>query len=174
MSFAFNFARHFFQPCGIGRAGDQSAQLGGNRRFPRWFCLAVSLQLGPSAAAQGIGGHVISVDSSRDSLSFPETRELQSGCRGALAAAQGGLPERGPPEGMVNGRGGGSPAQLSHLEPRNTPATRCAAGWRSRNADQDSLGMAGGSNLWKGGSPSVATVASVAGGGETAGRAARI
>jgi hypothetical protein len=72
MSFAFDFARHFFQPCGIGRAGDQSAQVGGNRcgivfvferlRFPRWLYLAVSLQLGPWAAAQGGGGHVSSVD----------------------------------------------------------------------------------------------------------------
>src|SRR5260370_583341 len=40
----------------------------------------------------------------------------------------------GAPEGTADGRGGGSPAQLSHLEPRNTPATRCAAGWRSAKA----------------------------------------
>ena len=57
-SFAFDFARHFFQPHGIGRAGDQSAQLGGNRHFPRWLSFAVSLQLGASAAAQSMGGHV--------------------------------------------------------------------------------------------------------------------
>jgi hypothetical protein len=51
MSFAFDLPRHFFQPRGIGRAGDQSTQLGGNRRFTRWFSFALSLQLGPSAAA---------------------------------------------------------------------------------------------------------------------------
>jgi len=60
MSFAFDFARHFFQPRRIGRAGDQTSQLGDDRRFPRWLCLGLadSLQLGPSAAAQGMGGHV--------------------------------------------------------------------------------------------------------------------
>ena len=58
MSFAFDFARHFFQPRGIGRARDQSAQLGGNRYFTRWLIFAVSLQLGPLSAAQGMGGHV--------------------------------------------------------------------------------------------------------------------
>ena len=30
MSFVFDFADHSFQPCGIGRAGDYSAQPGGN------------------------------------------------------------------------------------------------------------------------------------------------
>ena len=54
---AFDFTRHFFQPHRIGRAGDQGAQLGGNRRSG-WLSFAVSLQLGPSAAAQGMGGHV--------------------------------------------------------------------------------------------------------------------
>ena len=94
---------------------------------------------------------------------FPGKRASYSLVAGGIASRARRATGREPPEVMVDGRGGGSPAQLSHLEPRNTPATRCAAGWRSRNADQDSLGMAGGSNLWKGGSPSVATVASVAG-----------
>ena len=46
MSFAFDFARHFFQPRGIGRARDQSAQLGGNRRFPRWLSLRLACSSG--------------------------------------------------------------------------------------------------------------------------------
>jgi hypothetical protein len=61
MGFAFDLARHLFQPCGIGRAGNQSAQLGGNRCgmafifdrlwFRRWLSLTVSQQLWRSGAA---------------------------------------------------------------------------------------------------------------------------
>jgi len=99
MSSVFEFAHHLFQPCGIGRAGDQSAQLGGNRCgtvfifdrlcFPRWLSLAVSQQLGRSGAAQIAGGHVFSVNSSRVPLSSRKTRELQSGCRRGPARCLG-------------------------------------------------------------------------------------
>src|SRR4029077_7934755 len=67
-------------------------------------------------AARGFGGGAkygracFSVASSRNSLSLSETRKLQSGCRGALPAAQDGDTGRDYP---VDGRGGGSPAQLS-------------------------------------------------------------
>jgi len=71
MSFAFYFARHFLQPCGVGGPREHSAQTGRNRygmtlvfdrlRFARWLCLAIGLWLAFSAAAQGAGKHVFTV-----------------------------------------------------------------------------------------------------------------
>jgi len=66
MGSALDFACQFLQPCRIGRAGDQSAQLGHNRcgsifvfhrlRFPRWLYLVNSRPHRPcrtrSAAAE--------------------------------------------------------------------------------------------------------------------------
>jgi hypothetical protein len=101
MSFAFDFARHFFQPRGIGRTADQRAQMGGNRRLTGWLCLAVSLQLGPSAAAQGTGGHVSS------SFRIPRV-SLERASYGLVAGSLGSRAKTGkegrPPQRTVTRR----------------------------------------------------------------------
>ena len=123
---AFDFTRHFFQPRRIGRAGDQGAQLGGNRRFTRWLSFAVSLQLGPSVAAQGMGGHVSpSFRHGIPCLSRKRAR-LHAGCRGALLAAQDGDTGRATP--LPGGEEARPPNCRNRRKSRGSQARRSATG----------------------------------------------